>query len=232
MFITPCLHAGLLFSTNFNQTTTDKNETKQYIRGNHSRGMANLPHEYEKSLLERIKNGDKTSFTILFNHYYKDLVAFSFGFIHNLAVSEEIAQDVFIKLWENRQHLEIDRSLKSYLLKSVQNRSLNWIKHLRIRSEFNNHILAHHPLSENETEKYLLHSELESRLIIALEKIPAETAQSFRMNRFDNMSYPEIAEKLGVSVRTIENRISKALVFLREELKEFLILIALMIRIF
>jgi RNA polymerase sigma-70 factor (family 1) len=194
--------------------------------------MANLPHEYEKSLLERIKNGDITSFTILFNHYYKDLVTFSFGFVHNLAVSEEIAQDVFIKLWETRQHLEIDRSLKSYLLKSVQNRSLNWIKHLRIRSEFNNHILAHHSLSENETEEYILHSELESRLKNVLEKIPAETAQAFRMNRFENMSYPEIAEKLGVSVRTIENRISKALVFLREELKEFLILIALMIRIF
>ncbi|HLO58410.1 MAG TPA: RNA polymerase sigma-70 factor [Bacteroidales bacterium] len=194
--------------------------------------MANLPSEYEKSVLERLRNGDKKSFTILFNHYYKDLVTFAFGFLHNLAVAEEIVQEVFIKLWENRYLLEIDRSLKSYLLKSVQNRCLNWINHLKIRSEFNNHILRYPVLSENETENYLLHSDLEARLQIGLEKMPVEAAQAFRMNRFENLSYPEIAEKLGVSIRTIENRISKALSFLRDELKEFLILIALLFRMF
>ena len=88
--------------------------------------MANLISSYEKILLENIKNNDKPSFSILFTQYYKDLVAFSFGIVRNLDTAEEIVQDVFIKLWGNHASLIIDRSLKSYLLKSVQNHSLNW----------------------------------------------------------------------------------------------------------
>lgn len=184
--------------------------------------MANLIPSYEKLLLENIKNNDKASFSILFTQYYKDLVTFSFGILRNTNTAEEMVQDVFIKLWENRASLIIDRSLKSYLLKSVQNHSLNWIQHLKVQSRFDSYTKDHQLLSNNETENYILHSELERNLEEALDKIPVEFARAFRMNRFENLSYPEIAQKLGVSTRTIEVRISKALYFLRNELKDFL----------
>ena len=183
--------------------------------------MANLVPSYEKLLLENIKNNDKASFSILFTQYYKDLVTFSFGIVRNLNTAEEIVQDVFIKLWENRASLQIDRSLKSYLLKSVQNYSLNWLQHIKVQSRFASYTKDHQSLSDNETENYVLYSELKKNLQQALNKIPVENARAFRMNRFENLSYPEIAQKLGVSTRTIEVRISKALYFLRKELKEF-----------
>jgi RNA polymerase sigma-70 factor, ECF subfamily len=193
--------------------------------------MANLISSYEKLLLENIKKNDKASFSIIFAQYYKDLVTFSFGIVRNLNTSEEIVQDVFIKLWENRASVIIDRSLKSYLLKSVQNHSLNWLQHLKVQNRFASYIKEHQLLSNNETENYILHSELEQNLEEALNKIPLEFAQAFRMNRFENLSYPEIAQKLGVSTRTIEVRISKALSLLRDALKEFLLLIILLLKI-
>lgn len=193
--------------------------------------MANIISSYEKILLENIKNNDKASFSIIFNQYYKDLVTFSFGMVRNINTAEEIVQDVFIKLWVNRASLIIDRSLKSYLLKSVQNLSLNWLQHLKVQSRFDSYSKDHQLLSGNETENYILHSELENNLQLTLNKIPVEFAQAFRMNRFENLSYPEIAQKLGVSTRTVEVRISKALNFLRNELKEFLLLLLFLFKI-
>ena len=186
--------------------------------------MANLIASYEKLLLANIKNDNRASFTIIFTQYYKDLVTFSFGWVRKVNTAEEIVQEVFIKLWENRSSIIIDRSLKSYLLKSVQNRSLNWLHHLKIQSQYDSYTKDHQILSDSETENYVLHSELEQNLQQALNKIPVVYAQAFRMNRFENLSYPEIAQKLGVSTRTIEVRISKALSILRDELKEFLLL--------
>jgi RNA polymerase sigma-70 factor (family 1) len=193
--------------------------------------MSNLISSYEKLLLENIKNNDQASFSILFTHFYKDLVAFSFGIVRNTITAEEIVQDVFVKLWENRDSLLIDRSLKSYLLKSVQNHSFNWLQHMKVQSRFAMYAKDHQLLSDNETENYVLHSELEKNLEQALNKIPAEYAEAFKMNRFGNLSYPEIAEKLGVSTRTIEVRISRALSFLRNELKEYLLLVFLLLKI-
>jgi RNA polymerase sigma-70 factor (family 1) len=193
--------------------------------------MANLISTYEKILLDNIKNDDKASFSILFTRYYKDLVTFSFGMVRNINTAEEIVQDVFIRLWENRASLVIDRSIKSYLLKSVQNHSLNWLQHLKVQSRFDAYTKDHQLPGNNDTENYILHSELEHNLNRALDKIPAEYALAFRMNRFENQSYPEIAQKLGVSTRTIEVRISKALGFLRKELKEFLLLLIFLLQI-
>jgi RNA polymerase sigma-70 factor (family 1) len=193
--------------------------------------MANLISSYENLLVENIKKNDKASFSIVFTQYYKDLVTFSFGIVRNINTAEEIVQDVFVKLWENRASLTIDRSLKSYLLKAVQNLSLNWLQHLKVQSRFASYIKDHQLLSNNETENYILHSELEHNLEEALTKIPSEFVQAFRMNRFENLSYAEIAQKLGVSTRTIEVRISKALSLLRDALKEFLLLMILLLKI-
>ncbi len=193
--------------------------------------MANLIFSYEKLLLDNIKKNDKASFSILFTQYYKDLVTFSFGIVRNINTAEEIVQDVFINLWENRASLLIERSLKSYLLKAVQNYSLNWLQHVKVQSRFASYAKDHQLLSGNETENYVLHSELEQNLQQALDKIPPEYAQAFRMNRFENLSYPEIGQKLGVSTRTIEVRISKALSLLREALKDFLLLAVFFLKI-
>jgi len=186
--------------------------------------MSELVASYERILLAKLKNDDQSAFTVIFTKYYSDLVRFSFGFTHNADISEEIVQEVFLKFWENRSLLDIHTSLKSFLLKNVQNRSIDSLRHTDITNKYISLVLGHAILSQNDTENYILYSELQTNLNHALDKIPIQYAEVFRMSRMEALKYQEIADKLAISVRTVEARLSKALGMLREELKDFLLL--------
>lgn len=194
--------------------------------------MSDLLASYERILLEKLKNDDQSAFSIIFTRYYQDLVRFSYGYTRDTDASEEIIQEVFMKLWENRKSFEIHSSLKSFLLKTVQNRSIDSLRHVNITHKYASIILEHPILAENDTENYILHSELEANFKHAMDNIPVEYAEAFRMSRMETLNYQEIAQKLGVSVRTVEVRISKALKLLRDELKDYLVLILIIIKLF
>ena len=186
--------------------------------------MSDLVASYERILLGKLKNDDQSAFTIIFTKYYSDLVRFTYGFTRDSDASEEIVQEVFLKLWENRSTLDIHTSLKSYLLKNVQNRSIDCLRHTTITNKYAAVVLDHPLLSQNDTEDYILFSELEASFNQAMENIPALYAEVFRLSRIETLNYLEIASKLGVSVRTVEVRISKALSLLRAELKDYLLI--------
>jgi RNA polymerase sigma-70 factor (ECF subfamily) len=186
--------------------------------------MSELVASYERILLTKLKNNDQSAFTVIFTKYYSDLVRFSFGFTHNADISEEIVQEVFLKFWENRSLLDIHTSLKSFLLKNVQNRSIDSLRHTDITNKYISLVLGHAIISQNDTENYILYSELQTNLNHALDKIPIQYAEVFRMSRMEALKYQEIADNLAISVRTVEARLSKALGMLREELKDFLLL--------
>jgi len=185
--------------------------------------MSDLLTSYEGILLKKLMSGDKSAFTIIFTKYYQSLVRFSYSFIHDVDAAEEIVQEVFYRLWENREHIAVSSSLKSYLLKSVQNRSLDSLRHTDVTGRYASFVLAHPILSHNDTENYVLFSELEDKLSSAMDKMPVQFSEAFRLSRFEKLSYEEISTRLGVSVRTIEVRISRALDLLRRELKDYLI---------
>ena len=183
----------------------------------------------ENSLTERILQGDKSAYSIVFTHYYADLVLFAYTIVKDRQAAEEIVQDIFIRLWENRQSIIIVSSLKSFLLKSIQNKCIDWIRHLKIKDKYQSRVLDHPLLFENDTENYLLFSELEEDLKKALDKFPDDVSRVFVMNRFEGLTYNEIAKNLKISVRTVEVRIGKALAFLKDELKDYLIALAFII---
>jgi len=178
----------------------------------------------ELNLIERLKNDDKLAFSILFTRYYSDLVHFASGITRDKNASEEIVQDIFIHLWENRSIIIIHLSFKSYLLKSVQNRSIDWLRHENIKNSYAGKILNHPYLLQNDTENYLLYSELESKIINALDHIPQPYADVFKKSRFEALNHQQIADNLGISVRTVEDRISKTIKLLRVQLRDFLTL--------
>lgn len=175
----------------------------------------------ENILADQIKLGDKSAFSEAFTKYYTDMVIFAYTFLKDKESSEEVVQDVFIKLWENRNVITITVSLKSFLLKSIKNRCIDRLRHLKIRDKYQVMVLDHPVLFENDTDNYMLYSELEKKLDKALKKLPEEVETTFTMSRFEGFTYNEIAEKLKVSVRTVEVRVSKALVMLREQLKDY-----------
>ncbi len=173
-------------------------------------------------LLKRLKQGDPEAFTMLFRQYYKDLVLFGGNFLKNQMICEDIVQSVFLRLWNEKESLEIKTSLKSYLLKSVQNSCLDEIRHQKIVHDHEAWFSQYATLYEIDTENYILYSDLYNRLQEVLGSMPEEYRIAFEMNRFEGLKYHEIAVQLNVSVRTIEVRISKALKILKKELKDFL----------
>lgn len=176
-------------------------------------------------LLTALRLGNKEAFTLLFRKYYKDLVLFGGSYLHDKARCEDIVQSVFLRLWENRASLEIKTSLRSFLLQSVKNGCLDELRHKEVVREHVSYTEWMGNPSDCDTEHYILYSELQARLSIALDGLPAECRQAFEMNRFEGLKYKEIASSLSVSERTIEVRIGKALGLLRKYLSESVVII-------
>jgi RNA polymerase sigma-70 factor (ECF subfamily) len=179
----------------------------------------------EKTLISKLKLGYYTAFSEIFNAYYPDLVIFATKFTHDLSDSEEIVQDTFVTLWEERGSVEIKKSLKSYLLKTVQNKCIDWYRHEKIKQGHRDFVRIEQSQYICDTDRYLLYSELNEQIETALNSLPEKISETFRMNRHQGLKYHEIASILGVSVRTIEVRVGKALHLLRTYLKDYFIVI-------
>ena len=179
----------------------------------------------DQYLLVELKRGNQEAFTLLFQKYYKDLVLFGGNFLREKDRCEDIVQSLFLKLWEEREGLEIEISLRSFLLRSVQNRCLDEIRHKDVLHEHEFYIYTYGNIDDLDTERYILYSDLEAHLDEALNKLPEVCREAFQMNRFDGLKYKEIAQKLDLSERTVEVRIGKAIGLLRKYLKEFFVFI-------
>lgn len=180
----------------------------------------------DKVLISKLNIGDYSAFSCIFSAYYKDLVMFASRFTHDYDNAEEIVQDTFVKLWEERKSVNVKISLKSFLLKSVQNKCFDWYRHKKIKQAHYDFIIKSSLHFDHDTENYILYSELQEELENAIEMLPGQISEAFRMNRYQGLKYHEIAGILNVSVRTVEVRIGKALSLLRTYLKEYLTIIA------
>ena len=177
----------------------------------------------EKVLVSKLKQGNKNAFSVIFIAYYKDLVLFATNFTHEIDSAEEIVQDTFAKIWEEHNAININVSIKSYLFKAVQNKCIDWHRHVKIMQKYSNEVFTNSIDYEYDTDNYLLNSEIVDLIKAALNKLPPEISQAYRMHRYEGLKYHEIAEKINVSVRTVEVRIGKALSSLRDELHDYLV---------
>lgn len=183
--------------------------------------MANSGTLIEKVLISKLINGDYPAFSTIFSAYYQDLVMFASRFTHDLNNAEEIVQDTFVKLWEEHESIRVDISLKSYLLKLVQNKCIDWYRHKKVVQAHKDDVLQFSLPFEYDTDNYVLYSELHDQVEIAIKALPEQISEAFRMNRDNGLKYHEIADLLGVSVRTIEVRIGKALHMIRDYLEKY-----------
>jgi RNA polymerase sigma-70 factor (ECF subfamily) len=177
----------------------------------------------DQNLLIGLKQGNEEAFSLLFKTYYKDLVLFGGWYLPDRVACEDIVQSIFLKLWDERSALVITSSLKSYLLKSVRNACLDEIRHQNIIQEHEDYT-AHsiNQQREVDTDHYILYSDLQKYVDKVLKIMPEACKETFLLSRNEGLKYREIAEKLQVSERTVEVRMSKALKLLREYLKDFL----------
>ncbi len=159
-------------------------------------------------------------FEFVFRQYYQGLCRYSGLWIKDADEAEEVVQNVFVRLWEKRESLNIETSLKSYLYKSVYHSALNHIKHKKVREHYLHMKEQEEPHSELQSTQSL--KELEGRIETALLRLPEQCRLIFSMSRFQNLKYREIADVLNISVKTVENQMGKALRLMRHNLADFL----------
>ncbi|MBY0434843.1 MAG: RNA polymerase sigma-70 factor [Cyclobacteriaceae bacterium] len=164
------------------------------------------------------------AFETLFRQLFKPLCGFAMKYVRDLDEAKGIVHDVFIQLWEKFDQLPEDSNYRGYLFTAVRNRCLN---HLRDRKKFSS--LSDAPEGARiEENRSMEAAELEREIEVAINMLPERCRLVFEMNRQDGLSYIQVAEKLGISVKTVEAQMSKALALLRERLGEFLVLIIFM----
>ncbi|HBZ35594.1 MAG TPA: RNA polymerase sigma-70 factor [Bacteroidales bacterium] len=171
-------------------------------------------------LVKRIKEGDIAAFEQLFKSSYMSLLYYSISITGSKEISEEIIQELFYYIWKERDKLQIMSSLKGYLYKSVKNRSIQYLHSKCFNMQFKSSSEVEMNTGEDGESNMEL-KDLENVILKSMEMMPIRRAQIFRMHRFDKMSYSEIAEKLSLSIKTIEAEIGKALKTLRREVKKY-----------
>ncbi len=165
------------------------------------------------------------TFEQLFRELFKPLCGFSMKFVGDLDEAKGLVHEVFIAVWEKFDTLPPDMNFHSYLYTAVRNRSLN---HIRDRK---NQVMIVHVPEHELSEEYdpLIAQELEIEIEMAIQSLPEKCRMVFELNRMEGLKYAQIAEKMGISVKTVEAQMSKALGVLRERLSEFLSLIFFML---
>lgn len=169
-----------------------------------------------------LKEGDETAFGMIFKSHYNGLCNYAFSFLLDRDEAEEIVQAAFINIWEKKENINIESSLKSYLYRAVRNSCLNALKHARIKKKHADETAFTADRSHESVSQAVISEELDQKIGDAMMALPEQCRLIFKMSRFEELKYAEIADQLNISVKTVENQIGKALKIMREQLKEYL----------
>jgi RNA polymerase sigma-70 factor (ECF subfamily) len=178
----------------------------------------------EINIFNRIKNDDKQAFNILFEEYYGRLCEFSYRIIANKQLSEEIVADVFAKIWIKRHQIEITGSIRAYLFQSTKNTTLSYLRKRKKETVNFDDLINFQFKDESNPEKELIRNENLKSYENILSVIPEKSRAVFIMHRFDRLKYREISSILGISQKTVEKHMGKAIKLMREYKKNMVVL--------
>ncbi len=149
--------------------------------------------------------------------YYAPLCAFAVQYVKDQDVAEDLVQDLFVRIWQDREKINVSTSLKSYLFASVRNRALNAMKVSARMRPLDAQNIGHVDDSDRDEAEY---TDRSARVLAAIELLPEERRKVFKLSRNEGLKYHEIAARLGISIKTVENQMGKALKTLRAELAD------------
>lgn len=179
-----------------------------------------MPEDQNKGLLKDLKANKQTALKAIFQAHYPVVYRTIYRLITDKGIAEDLAQDVFMRLWEKRHQIDIQGSLGAYIRRMAVNEALGYIrKHKKYNVE---EIAEQHSPSTVSGEDLYMDGELQTEINKAIETLPPKCKTIFMLSRFEDLSYKEISQKLNISPKTVENQISKALKVLKKALKLYL----------
>ena len=177
-----------------------------------------------------LSKGVKTAYEQLYSDSFAMLYHLCLQYTHDEKVAEEIVQDTFLKLWEVRETLNDQINIRNFLYTITKNNCLNYLRDQKIKLKHQENLkYLEMQFNYEALEKlgnYIQFEELRIKIDDTISKLPPEIIETFKLSRFEEMSYKEIAQRQGISIKTVESRISKALRILRVELKYYLSIIS------
>jgi RNA polymerase sigma-70 factor, ECF subfamily len=174
----------------------------------------------ERAMIEGLRTGAPAAFDSIFRAHYPLLVAVGQSLLGDRAAAEDVAQDVMLELWRRRENIVLDTSLRAYLARAARNRALNRIRHERVGRRADPEYEG--PAPAPHADRQLAEAELDGAIQHAVHGLPARCREVFELSRAQGLRYAEIAQVLGVSVKTVEAHMGKALRLLREHLAPWL----------
>ncbi len=174
----------------------------------------------DSEIIRRIREGDTRQFESLFRSSYVSLVRYARTLVKDQDAAEEIVQDLYYRLWKNREKIEIESSLNGYLYRAVHNLCLHFIDHNRVVEKYAREMALHTEESPESPSDIVNYRELQAKIAKILERLPEKCGKIFCMSRFEGLKYSEIAERLSVSVKTVEANMGRALKEFRKALAE------------
>jgi len=181
----------------------------------------------EKIIWTRIQQKDAEAFESYYKEHYKSFFLMAYKYLKSEVLAQEVVNDVFVKIWEDGNKMLIESSLKSYLYKAVINNSINLLN--RQKRERQNR----QELKYRSTDSYELRdmeeNEMKIRIYTAIDQLPLQCRKVFQMSRFEGLKNQEVADKLGISIKTVKNHITHALKQLSKSISKSLVLILIII---
>ncbi|MEN8247994.1 MAG: RNA polymerase sigma-70 factor [Bacteroidota bacterium] len=191
----------------------------------------------DQETLKRIRKNDKKAFEEIFREYYPSLHEYALFYVGNTQLAEDIVQDVFLKIWNTRNRLTIQSSLKGYLIRAIHNHCIQYLRHQVVKQKYQ---VIHQAKMEEALIMNRLYFEcglsklfkddIVSLADKAIDTLPEKTREIFVLSRHRFLKNSEIAKKFNISEKSVEYHISRALDLLRKQLKDYLpvVLITLM----
>lgn len=172
----------------------------------------------EAFLREAFRKDEWEGCTLLFDHYYAPMCSHAVRFVYSKEYAEDVVADVFREFWQKRQFERVNTSFRTYLFRAVRNRSMNMIKRelrqtVPIEDTLTTHTTAMKP------DDHMMYDQFYRSIQNCVDQLPPMCKKVFLMSRFENIPHREISSLLGISIRTVESHISKALAALRSKLK-------------
>ncbi len=180
-------------------------------------------------ITQKLQDGDEETYVFLFRQYYVPLCSYARRYVGRKDIAEEIVSETFFKLWENRAKINISTSIKAYLFQAVCNNSLNYLRKLKHETRLEEYfhettfenIAFSEPLDEIEGQSLLLIN-INQKIEEGIDQLPEQQKKAFRLKRFEGRKTKEVAEIMGLSVKTVEMHLTKATLNLRQKLKDYL----------